>query len=104
MDIQKRELWNRLENEPERAYRAFEVFLRLPSNERTLTAAYQRHVDNPDARPSDTWSGWSKDFAWRRGLQPTTTTLRASGEQPTRVRWRKRQRGKLARSKRPEAV
>jgi hypothetical protein len=65
MDIQKRELWDRLENESERAYRAFEVFLRLPSSERTLTAAYQHHVSNPDARPSDTWSRWSNEFAWR---------------------------------------
>jgi hypothetical protein len=54
-----------LENESERAYRAFEVFLRLPSSERTLTAAYQHHVSNPDARPSDTWNRWSSQFAWR---------------------------------------
>lgn len=65
MDIQKRELWDRLENEPERAYRAFEVFLRLPSSERTLTAAYRHHVGNPDAKPSDTWNRWSNEFAWR---------------------------------------
>src|SRR5215203_5039741 len=66
MDIQKRELWDRLENEPERAYRAFECFLSLPSGERTLLAAYRQHVGNPDAvKPSDTWSGWSSDFAWR---------------------------------------
>jgi hypothetical protein len=66
MDIQKRELWDRLENEPERAYRAFEAFLSLPSNERTLLAAYRQHVRNPDAvKPSDTWSGWAKSFAWR---------------------------------------
>jgi hypothetical protein len=66
MDIQKRELWDRLENEPERAYRAFEAFLSLPSNERTLLAAYRQHVRNPDAaKPSDTWSGWSSQFAWR---------------------------------------
>jgi hypothetical protein len=65
MDIQKRELWDRLENEPERAYRAFESFLRLPSGERTLIAAYRQHVGNPDAaKPSDTWSGWSSQFAW----------------------------------------
>jgi hypothetical protein len=66
MDIQKRELWDRLENEPERAYRAFECFLSLPSSERTLLEAYRRHVGNPDvAKPSDTWSGWSSSFAWR---------------------------------------
>src|SRR5215218_6445493 len=66
MDIQKRELWDRLANEPERAYRAFEVFLTLPSGERTLLEAYRRHVGNPDAaKPSDTWSGWSSSFAWR---------------------------------------
>jgi hypothetical protein len=66
MDIQKRELWDRLENEPERAYRAFECFLSLPSGERTLLAAYRQHVGNPGAaKPSDTWSRWSSEFAWR---------------------------------------
>jgi hypothetical protein len=66
MDIQKRELWDRLENEPERAYRAFECFLGLPSGERTLLEAYRRHVDNAGAvKPSDTWSRWSNSFAWR---------------------------------------
>src|SRR5829696_3390394 len=66
MDIQKRELWDRLENEPDRAFHAFECFLGLPSGERTLLGAYRRHVGNPDAaKPSDTWSGWSNTFAWR---------------------------------------
>lgn len=66
MDTQKKELWDRLENEPERAYRAFESFLSLPSGERTLLGAYRQHVGNPDAvKPSDTWSGWSNSFAWR---------------------------------------
>src|SRR5215207_831150 len=66
METEKRELWNRLKNEPERAYRAFECFLNLPSGERTLLGAYRRHVGNPDAaKPSDTWSGWSGSFAWR---------------------------------------
>ena len=66
MDTKNRELWDRLENEPERAYRAFESFLSLPSGERTLLEAYRRHVGNPDAaKPSDTWSGWSHSFAWR---------------------------------------
>src|SRR5215203_3131456 len=66
MDTKKRELWDRLENEPERAYRAFESFLNLPTGERTLLEAYRRHVSNPDAaKPSDTWSGWSNTFAWR---------------------------------------
>jgi hypothetical protein len=67
MDIEKKEeLWNRLENEPERAYRAFEAYRNLPSAERTLIEAYRQHVSNPYAvKPSDTWSRWSKEFAWR---------------------------------------
>jgi hypothetical protein len=66
MDIQNKEVWDRLENEPERAYRAFESFLSLPSGERTLLKAYRQHVGNPDpAKPSDTWSKWSSQFAWR---------------------------------------
>ena len=55
-----------MENEPERAYGAFECFLSLPSGKRTLLEAYRRQVGNPDAaKPSDTWSGWSNTFAWR---------------------------------------
>jgi hypothetical protein len=62
----KNELWDRLKNEPERAHRAFECFLSLPSSGRTLLAAYRQHVGNPDAvKPSDTWSGWANTFAWR---------------------------------------
>jgi len=62
----KKALWDRLENEPERAYGAFECFLSLPSGKRTLLEAYRRQVGNPDAaKTSDTWSGWSNTFAWR---------------------------------------
>ena len=66
MDTQKRELWDRLTTESERAHHAFQCFLNLPSGERTLLAAYKLHVDNPNAgKPSDTWSRWSSEFAWR---------------------------------------
>lgn len=66
MDTEKTELWESLENEPERAYRAFEAFLSLPGRKRTLLEAYRQHVGNPDAvKPSDTWSRWSSQFAWR---------------------------------------
>src|SRR5829696_4969409 len=66
MDTEKRELWDRLENESERAHGAFECFLSLPGGERTLLGAYRQHVGNPEAaKPSDTWSGWSSQFAWR---------------------------------------
>src|SRR5215218_962732 len=67
MDIErKRELWDHLENEPERAYLAFESYRNLPSGERTLIEAYRGHVGNPGAaKPSDTWSRWSREFAWR---------------------------------------
>ena len=61
----KNELWHQLSNESERAHRAFQTFLRLPSNDRTVIGAYRRHVDNPQAtRVSDTWAAWSRDFAW----------------------------------------
>src|SRR5215218_1759584 len=66
MDTEQRELWDRLTTESERAYHAFESFLGLPSGERTLLGAYRLHVGNPDAvKPSDTWSRWSSEFAWR---------------------------------------
>jgi hypothetical protein len=57
MDTEKRELWDRLENEPERAYRAFECFLSLPSDHRTIVEAYRVYVGNSEAvKPSDTWT------------------------------------------------
>jgi hypothetical protein len=66
MDTEKRELWDRLENEPERAYRAFECFLSLPSDHRTIVEAYRVYVGNSEAvKPSDTWTKWSHDYAWR---------------------------------------
>ncbi len=66
MDTESKELWDRLENEPERAYRAFECYLDLPSGERTILEAYRSHVGNPQAvKSSDTWSRWSSQFAWR---------------------------------------
>lgn len=65
MDTERRELWDQLENEPKRAFQAFQTFLRLPSGSRTVVEAYRRHVDNPQAtRVSDTWAKWSRDFAW----------------------------------------
>ena len=85
METEKKELWNRLENEPERAYLAFECFLSLPSGERTLLEAHRQHVGNPEAvKPSDTWSRWSSQFACESVLRPTTITLRAFAEKPTR--------------------
>jgi hypothetical protein len=67
MDAEKsKELWERLENEPERAYHAFERYLTLPAGDRTLLEAYRQHAGNPlAAKPSDTWSRWSSQYAWR---------------------------------------
>jgi hypothetical protein len=66
MDTEKsRELWDRLDNESERAHRAFRTFLNLPSNDRTVVEAYRDHVNNSRApKPSDTWTRWSREFAW----------------------------------------
>jgi hypothetical protein len=79
MDIQNNEVWDRLENEPERAYRAFESFLALPGGERTLLEAYRQHVGNPDAaKPPIRGVGGRVSSPGGRGPQPTTTTLGAS--------------------------
>lgn len=44
-----KELWDRLENEPERLYRAFESYLALSSGDRTILEACRGHVGNPEA-------------------------------------------------------
>ena len=65
MDTEKRELWDQLSNESERAHRAFQTFLSLPSNDRTVIGAYRSHVGNEKAtKVSDTWAKWSREFAW----------------------------------------
>jgi hypothetical protein len=65
METEKRELWDQLSNESERAHQAIQTFLSLPSNDRTIIEAYRRHVGNTQApKPSDTWAKWSRDFAW----------------------------------------
>jgi hypothetical protein len=65
MDNTRKELWDELDGETERAYRAFETYRNLPSGERTLIEAYRQHVVNPGAaKPSDTWARWSHDYAW----------------------------------------
>ena len=62
----EKELWHRLENEPDRAYEAFQTFLSLPSGDRTLVAAYRAFVGNPDAsKLSDAWNGWARHYAWK---------------------------------------
>jgi len=64
MDTRK-EVWDRLDTESERAHRAFQTFMSLPSDDRTVVEAYRDHVGNPEAvKPSDTWVRWSHDFAW----------------------------------------
>jgi hypothetical protein len=76
MDTEKRELWDRLSNESERAHRAFQTFLRLPSDARTVVEAYRIHVDNREAaKPSDTWARWSRDFAWAERASAYDTYL-----------------------------
>ncbi len=63
--VESKKLWDRLDNESERAYRALQTFFSLPSDNRTLVEAYRGHVGNPQAvKPSDTWTRWSRDFAW----------------------------------------
>lgn len=62
----EKELWDRLATESERAYRAFEFYLALPPGERTVVAAYKAYTGNPEAtKVSDTWTGWSRQYAWR---------------------------------------
>src|SRR5215217_6164296 len=65
METERTELWHQLSNESERAHRAFQTFLGLPSDARTVIEAYRSHVGNAEAaKPSDTWARWSRDFAW----------------------------------------
>src|SRR5215210_8407527 len=62
----KKELWDRLDGEPSRAYEAFRTFLSLPSGDRTMVTAYRQYVGNPDAsKVSDAWNEWARRYAWK---------------------------------------
>jgi len=59
------EVWDRLTNESGRAYEAFKVYMYLPPAERTVTAAWRRWTENPEAaRPSPFFEGWAREYAW----------------------------------------
>jgi hypothetical protein len=59
------EVWEQLTNESGRAYEAFKVYMHLPPAERTVTAAWRRWTENPEAvRPSPFFEGWAREHAW----------------------------------------
>jgi hypothetical protein len=59
------EVWDRLSNESGRAYEAFKVYMYLPPAQRTVTAAWRRWTENPEAvRPSPFFEEWAREYAW----------------------------------------
>ncbi len=58
--------WDPRPGESDRAYHAFECYLLMPPEERTLEEAYRLHTDNPNAAaPSDTCKGWARRHDWK---------------------------------------
>lgn len=80
-----RELWHRLDNEPERAYEAFKVFMYLPPADRTPTSTWREFSANPDAKKvPDYFRIWSKQFAWSdraRAHDHHLEVIRESGQE-----------------------
>ena len=65
MDTEK-QIWDRLDGEPSRAYEAFQTFVSLPSGERTMVTAYRQFVGNAAAsKVSDAWNAWARRYAWK---------------------------------------
>src|SRR3712207_3362211 len=61
-----REPWERLPDEPGRAYNAFECYLSMPMAQRNFEEAYRVHAGNPQAAgPSDTFKKWTRRYRWR---------------------------------------
>lgn len=61
----RKELWDRLDHESERAYRAFEIFLFL-GHERSTVKTYQEYTGNYEAsRVPGNFSEWVTKYAWR---------------------------------------
>jgi hypothetical protein len=63
---QRRQPWDPRPGESDRAYHAFECYLFMPPEERTLEEAYRLHTDNPNAaNPSDACKGWARRYDWK---------------------------------------
>ena len=60
-----KQLWEQLDNEPANAFAAFGCFDSLDPKERSLLAAYRIGVRADARKISDTWAGWSRQFAWQ---------------------------------------
>lgn len=57
--------WERRREEPPKAYYAFQCYLELPPEKRTLKEAYRLHTGNHNAAgPSDNFRGWAKRHDW----------------------------------------
>jgi hypothetical protein len=58
-----RKPWDPRPGESKRAYHAFECYLLMPPEERTIEGAYRLHTNNADAAgPSDTCKGWARRY------------------------------------------
>jgi hypothetical protein len=61
-----RDPWERRPDEEPHQYQAFEIYMNLPPEKRSLKQAYRLYIDNPDAAgPSDNFKGWAKRYNWK---------------------------------------
>jgi len=66
----EKKIWDRLDGEPSRAFKAFQTFVSLPSSERTMVTAYRQFVGNAHAsKVSDAWNEWARCYTWKERAQ-----------------------------------
>jgi hypothetical protein len=62
---EKRELWDKLDNEGPRAFNGFKVYKAMPPEDRALLKAYRIYTNNPDAKNmSRNWHTWARKYGW----------------------------------------
>ena len=60
-----KDFWERRREESAKAYSAFEIYLNLPPEKRTLKEAYRLHTGNRNAAgPSDHFQGQARRHDW----------------------------------------
>src|SRR5918994_7623282 len=67
---QEHKPWDRIPNESEKAYYAFECYLDMPYWDRKDLYAYRNYTGNPEAtHVSATWLSWKEEFFWEERVR-----------------------------------
>jgi len=94
-----RRLWERQENETDRAWAAFQVYRDLLPGDRSYDAAYRKTYDKPTNIHAPKWyRDWAKEYDWidrARAWDRHLDDIERAAAEEERREWRKKRRSML---------